>query len=56
MNTGEFLTWNTNSQLLLFYTKRIFEEEGVQACALAIKSAKQFAEHAARDNFGFRFI
>ena len=31
MKTGEFLTWNTNSDLLLYYVKRITEEDGADA-------------------------
>ena len=50
MHTGEYLTWNTNSQLLLYYCRRIIEEEGKDAGALAIKSAKQFGQHAARND------
>ena len=48
MRTGEFLTWNSNSDLLLYYAKRIIEEEGVDAGRLAIQSAKQFAKHVSR--------
>lgn len=48
MKTGEFLTWNTNSDLLLYYVKRIIDEEGIAAGQLAIQSAKQFAKHVAR--------
>ena len=48
MKTGEFLTWNTNSDLLLYYVKRIMDEEGIAAGQLAIQSAKQFAKHVAR--------
>ena len=48
MKTGEFLTWNTNSDLLLYYAKRIIDEEGIAAGQLAIQSAKQFAKHVAR--------
>lgn len=48
MRTGEFLTWNSNSDLLLYYARRIAEEEGHDAGRLAIQSAKQFAKHIAR--------
>lgn len=48
MRTGEFLTWNSNSDLLLYYAKRIIEEEGLDAGELAIQSAKQFAKHVSR--------
>ena len=48
MRTGEFLTWNSNSDLLLYYARRITEEEGIAAGQLAIQSAKQFAKHVSR--------
>ena len=48
MRTGDYLTWNSNSDLLLYYAKRIAEEEGLDAGRLAIQSAKQFAQHVAR--------
>lgn len=49
MHTGEFLTWNTNSDLLKYYCKRIIEEEGSEAGSSAIKSAIRFAEHVSRN-------
>ncbi len=48
MHTGDFLTWNTNSDLLKYYVRRIFEEEGVEAGMLATESALKFAKHASR--------
>lgn len=44
-----FLTWNTNSELLKYYCKRIIEEEGSEAGSSAIKSAMKFAEHVSRN-------
>ena len=49
MHTGEYLTWNTNSELLKYYCKRIKEEEGNEAGLLAIKSAMKFAKHVSRN-------
>lgn len=49
MHTGEFLTWNTNSELLKYYCKKIIEEEGNDAGATAIESAMKFAKHVSRD-------
>ena len=49
MHTGEYLTWNTNSELLKYYCKRIKEEEGNEAGLLAIKSAMEFAKHVSRN-------
>lgn len=48
MRAGEYLTWNSNSDLLLYYTRRIIEEEGADAGSLAIHAAKQFAKHVSR--------
>ena len=48
MRTGEHLTWNSNSDLLLYYAKRIIEEEGLEAGKAAIISAKGFAKHVSR--------
>ncbi len=48
MRTGDFLTWNSNSDLLLYYARRIIEEEGADAGRLAIQSARQFAKHVSR--------
>ena len=49
MHTGEYLTWNTNSELLKYYCNRIKEEEGNEAGLLAIKSAMKFAKHVSRN-------
>ena len=49
MHTGDYLTWNTNSELLKYYCRKIIEEEGNEAGACAIKSAIKFAEHVSRD-------
>lgn len=49
MHTGEFLTWNTNSELLKYYCKKIIEEEGNDAGTTAIESAMKFAKHVSRD-------
>lgn len=48
MRAGEYLTWNSNSDLLLYYAKRIAEENGGDAGGLAIYSAIQFARHVSR--------
>lgn len=48
MRRGEFLTWNSNSDLLLYYAKRIIDENGVEAGKMAINSALQFAKHVSR--------
>ena len=48
MKTGEFLTWNTNSDLLLYYANKIIVEEGISAGKLAIQSAKKYAAYKAR--------
>ena len=48
MRTGEHLTWNSNSDLLLYYAKRIIEEEGLEVGKAAIISAKGFAKHVSR--------
>jgi len=48
MRSGDFLTWNTNSSLILYYAKHIIEEEGIDAGKLAIQAGNKFAEHASR--------
>lgn len=48
MRTGEFLTWNSNSKLLLYYVEQIFLEEGYQAGKMAAEAAKKFAAHVGR--------
>ncbi len=48
MRSGEFLTWNSNSDLLLYYAKKIIDENGVEAGKMAICSALQFAKHVSR--------
>ena len=50
MRAGEHLTWNSNSDLLLYYARRIIEEEGSEAGSLAIHAAKQFAKHVSRED------
>jgi MoxR-like ATPase len=48
MRTGSSSTWNSNSELLLYYARRIIEEEGVEAGKTAILSALKFAKHVSR--------
>ena len=48
MREGEFLTWNTNANLLLYYAEQIILEEGIEVGQIAIKSARGFAQHAGR--------
>ena len=48
MRAGEHLTWNSNSDLLLYYARKIIEENGVEAGKKAIIAAKGFAKHVSR--------
>mgnify|MGYP002761804565 FL=1 len=50
MRNGGFLTWNSNSRLLLYYAEHITLEEGKEAGKTAIESAMKFAEHENRDS------
>ena len=50
MRTGGFLTWNSNSNLLLYYAEHIIQEEGKDAGKTAIESAMKFARHANRES------
>lgn len=43
MREGEILTWNSNSKLLLYYAKRIMDEEGPDAGNIALNSVEKFA-------------
>lgn len=49
MRKGGYLTWNSNSSLLLYYAEKIIQEEGKDAGKLAIKSAMKFANHVKRE-------
>lgn len=49
MRKGEFLTWNSNSQLLYYYSSRIVEEEGLEEGKKAIQAAIAFAKHVSRN-------
>lgn len=46
MRKGEFSTWRTNTKLLLYYIKRIIEEEGTDVGKTAMISAMKYAEYA----------
>lgn len=48
MREGEFLTWNTNSSLLMYYAEHIIIDDGVEAGKVAINAAKGFAKNAGR--------
>lgn len=49
MRNGSFLTWNSNSSLLIYYVNHIYEEEGENAGKMACDSAIKFAEHVHRE-------
>ena len=48
MREGEFLTWNTNSSLLMYYAEHIIIDDGIEAGKIAINAAKGFAKNAGR--------
>ncbi len=48
MRAGRWLSWNSNSNLLLYYVEHIKEDDGVEAGKLALQGAEKFAEHAHR--------
>ena len=48
MREGEYLTWNTNSSLLMYYAEHIIIDDGIEAGKIAIKAAKGFAKNAGR--------
>ncbi len=49
MKQGEALTWNSNSELLLYYAERMIQEEGPVVGARACRSVIKFGEHANRE-------
>lgn len=49
MEQGEILTWNSNSELLLYYAERMIQEEGPVVGARACRSVIQFGVHANRE-------
>ena len=48
MRAGRWLSWNSNSNLLLYYVEHIKEDDGIEAGKLALQGAEKFAEHAKR--------
>lgn len=48
MRNGDFLTWNSNSDLLLYYAEHIIKENGLEAGKLACQSVLKFADHVNR--------
>ena len=48
MREGDYLTWNTNSSLLIYYAEHIIIDDGIEAGKIAIKAAKGFAKNAGR--------
>lgn len=50
MRKGGYLTWNSNSKLLLYYAEHIIQEEGKDAGKIAVESAMKFANHMNRDS------
>lgn len=48
MRNGDFLTWNSNSDLLLYYAEHIIKENGPEAGKLACQSVLKFADHVNR--------
>ena len=50
MRKEEISTWNTNSELLMVFAKRILEEEGRDAGETAARSVKKYANYASKKN------
>lgn len=48
MRKGGFLTWNSNSDLLLYYAEQIIREDGAAAGITACRSVLKFAAHVNR--------
>lgn len=48
MREGKFLSWNTNAKLLVYYVKRVIEEEDSHAAELAIKASREYAKYKNR--------
>lgn len=48
MREGDYLTWNSNNKLLLYYVENIIFEEGIEEGRTAALSVKRFAEHIGR--------
>ena len=48
MRKGEYLSWNTNAELLKYYISRIVKEEDDSVAELAIKSARRYAKYKSR--------
>ena len=48
MRNGEILTWNSNSELLLYYAEQIIRENGPEAGKAACRSVLKFSVHANR--------
>lgn len=48
MKKGKILTWNSNSELLLYYAERIIRENEAETGKTACRSVLEFAAHANR--------
>lgn len=48
MRNGDFLTWNSNSDLLLYYAEHIIKENGLETGKMACQSVLKFADHVNR--------
>lgn len=48
MRSGDILTWNSNSELLLYYVEQIIRENGPEAGKKACRSVLKFSIHANR--------
>lgn len=48
MRNGDFLTWNSNSDLLIYYAEHIIKENGLEAGKMACQSVLKFADHVNR--------
>lgn len=45
MRAGDFLSWNTNAELLKYYVTKVFEEETLADAAKAILAARKYAQY-----------
>lgn len=44
MRAGDFLSWNTNAELLKYYVTKVFEEETLADAAKAILAARKYVD------------
>ena len=56
MRNADFLSWNTNSELLKYYVIKVYEEETIDDAAKAVLAARKYAQYKNRNDLDLELV